>query len=1847
MPTRSLSLPGREDDKITEDGLKQFLDLEVVKATTVDPQTRGSAAEKRVVIEANDQDVIEIIFDNGTRQWWTVEQLQQEVSKGSLRSATPKTSEAEIEIPSVWVKESSSRGLRELAGKLGASVVKLLRPDRVKLEDIIKGTVAEKAPELAAMVVAEYLERKIEGQLNPGGEGLYNFTGPQLLSGKIDAADKITASDLNSNSPYLLFLHGTASSSVGSFSKLGVRHGFDVIKIDTTPEWNELQKLYSGRVVAYEHRTLSKSPLQNAIELATILPGGARLHMVSHSRGGLVGELLCLSQVEELGKTAQMKDFLDRLSLPFARTNRADDIKDLQKLARLLADKKFRVERFVRVACPARGTRLASKKINDFFSGIFNLMEYLPWMKASPTLDFVRATIVALLQYPTDPTKLPGIEAMMPESPLVAMLNTLDLTTQSDLAVIQGDIEPGSLFDRLKLLPIELLFREDNDLIVNTRAMTGGLKRKNTSYKFFDRGQEVNHFSYFANHKTRTRLINWLKTEKTDLPSAQKAGFELITPETELEAVSRGTRAAKAESSLPIVFILPGIMGSHLSVKDDRIWLDLFSLAKGGMNKLRIDNDVVAEALVASAYKDLIRFLKDSYEVIPFPYDWRRSLTKAAENLKEAVERELENHKRQIRFVAHSMGGLVVRTMIAKHSDVWEELRTRDCRVLMLGTPNGGSFVVPQLLAGKEKLLNMLATVDLKNNRSELIEIIRQYDGLLEMLPDEFLEEKVWKDLKGISKPDSDRLASAKALRKELAAAVDKDRMFYVAGTSSSTPFKIESAGNAVSFVGTTEGDGRVTYESGKLDGVKTWFANAEHGDLAAHKDSFSAFAELLEKGSTGKLQISPIARRGVAEEKEHPIQEEEPQMFPDENDLAAAALGGQFAPAADVEVHTLSLSVVHTHLRNAKHPIAVGHYKGDQIVGAERVINGLLDNRLSQLSQLGLYPGDEGTAEVIRIKESEIKGALIIGLGDFGEMNRDKIRNGVVAASLRHALSLLNDEDNKKDGKIIDASFSALLLGTYSSSAFNAMDSVNAIAEGAIHTNRILQRQGLWNQVRINSIEFIELYEDIATQAVRAAYRLVERPPVDLSANEKLLLDPPHLTSKEGGQPQRPLDMYSSGWSRKIRIAVDDKQTDDCIQPESQSSDSEKAEAGRTFKRPLQKKDKRLSFTVFSERARSEEKMLPTQRKMMDGLVKQAVEAKEYNKNLGATLFELLIPNSFKEQFAAEGDLVLYVDSESAQYPWEMLAERTRDEITPVVIGKGGGGHGMIRQLATADYRPNPQSAQSGNVLIVGDPLLTGEKEFRSLSGARLEAEIVSRAFESVQDEQFKPYPLIGRDALSIVTALFERDYRIIHLAGHGVYDADCPIQSGVILGNGMRLTAAEIQQLRIVPDLVFINCCYLGKVDVKPEANKLAASISMELIKMGVKAVVAAGWEVDDEAAKTFAEEFYQGMLNNMRFGDAVKDARKKVYRDFRYTNTWGAYQCYGNPDFILDKSPGDKSSSEKSKRYFSQREYRDELRRIAEQAKKADADYQKSLRNRLEGIYDSMPNSMVDAEMLGLLGDAWGTLGDFDESRKFYDRATKDEKSNISLKQLQQHANLLTRYAKKIHDLKKLSDGKPKAGEASSPALPKPETLLKDALELLEKLKKLNPTGELEALFGSHYKRRALVLGNLQVNLKQAAKYYEKASKKFESEKGKIDPYPALNWITVEFLRSKLADDRKSKSNATQEKVKEVRAYLEKVLEVAKELKSSDDLWKRVHLPDAMLLKHLMEGELRKSANVEELKKSYEDAIGDKADPKSRGTVTEQMDFMTEMLETRRNSFTAEINALKDIKSAIEKS
>ena len=160
------------------------------------------------------------------------------------------------------------------------------------------------------------------------------------------------------------------------------------------------------------------------------------------------------------------------------------------------------------------------------------------------------------------------------------------------------------------------------------------------------------------------------------------------------------------------------------------------------------------------------------------------------------------------------------------------------------------------------------------------------------------------------------------------------------------------------------------------------------------------------------------------------------------------------------------------------------------------------------------------------------------------------------------------------------------------------------------------------------------------------------------------------------------------------------------------------------------------------------------------------------------------------------------------------------------------------------------------------------------------------------------------------------------MHVAGHGEPVSAKRDHGGVVLSNDTFLGASEIKAMRVVPELVFINCCHLGSFANRPvlgdreprpgiyDRAAFASGVAQALIEIGVRCVVAAGWAVDDQAAGAFATTFYESLLRGRRFIDAVADARTKAF-EFD-GNTWAAYQCYGDPDWTFRREAGWKKKS-----------------------------------------------------------------------------------------------------------------------------------------------------------------------------------------------------------------------------------------------------------------------------------------------------------------------------------------------
>ncbi len=488
----------------------------------------------------------------------------------------------------------------------------------------------------------------------------------------------------------------------------------------------------------------------------------------------------------------------------------------------------------------------------------------------------------------------------------------------------------------------------------------------------------------------------------------------------------------------------------------------------------------------------------------------------------------------------------------------------------------------------------------------------------------------------------------------------------------------------------------------------------------------------------------------------------------------------------------------------------------------------------------------------------------------------------------------------------------SSLLLGQNSTANISIADSVGSIVRGVVEANLEFQRvRTNARQALIVKLDLVEWYLDAAITATKALRTIAKSITNDegeyqgvrvIAANELRQSDSMRLRL----EAQEP----SGYWPRLIVTGrVGGKPWKQAQDPVAQAAQSAASMHDSDRAAPVADS---LQFTYLSQRARAEAVVLHRQPGLVERLARLSIEQERSNLALGRTLFQLMTPLEFKDTARQMDRLVLVVDAFTANFPWELMVADEEPMIEKTAV---------VRQFESLTWRQRARSAMQMTAYVVGDPStrdfekhFTGYAKMPELPGAKDEAGIVSKA---LRQGGFQVEEAIGQDTsgIDVIHKLFQRPYRVVHIAAHGMFDVRPDGggpetgRTGVVLSDGLFLTAAEIRQMEQVPDLVFLNCCNLGVMaaDSKQadnESYRLAASISRELIDMGVRTVVAAGWPVDDRAARHFASVFYEQFIALGRnFGDAIQAARLETWKSYPETNTWGAFQAYGDPSFMLD--------------------------------------------------------------------------------------------------------------------------------------------------------------------------------------------------------------------------------------------------------------------------------------------------------------------------------------------------------
>ena len=233
---------------------------------------------------------------------------------------------------------------------------------------------------------------------------------------------------------------------------------------------------------------------------------------------------------------------------------------------------------------------------------------------------------------------------------------------------------------------------------------------------------------------------------------------------------------------------------------------------------------------------------------------------------------------------------------------------------------------------------------------------------------------------------------------------------------------------------------------------------------------------------------------------------------------------------------------------------------------------------------------------------------------------------------------------------------------------------------------------------------------------------------------------------------------------------------------------------------------------------------------------------------------------------------------------------------------------------------------------------------------------------------------------------------------------------------------------------------------------------------------------------------------------FGDIVRDARAEVYRAYPNDSTWGAYQCYGQPDFRLQSMIETARHPVEPLIFASPNEARAAILRIAALGEVGGERDTATDLAELQRIEEAVANLgwLAHADIRATLASAYAELGQFEVAIDHYSAAALAEYASVPVRAIEQRLNLLTRQA-----ATRAADN---VGEKRSKRNEAKKTIETSIVQLKGLIEVSGETLERLSLIGGSYKRLAQITsGSERIgNLTEMMNFY-RAARKLGQERG----------------------------------------------------------------------------------------------------------------------------------------------
>ncbi len=283
--------------------------------------------------------------------------------------------------------------------------------------------------------------------------------------------------------------------------------------------------------------------------------------------------------------------------------------------------------------------------------------------------------------------------------------------------------------------------------------------------------------------------------------------------------------------------------------------------------------------------------------------------------------------------------------------------------------------------------------------------------------------------------------------------------------------------------------------------------------------------------------------------------------------------------------------------------------------------------------------------------------------------------------------------------------------------------------------------------------------------------------------------------------------------------------------------------------------------------------------------------------KQFGHALYLQMIPSPVQEALKDTKIAMEFgLDESLVGYPWELLNDGENFLCLKQPLGRY-----VATGSATHSMSFVQRAKQNGvKFLLIVDP-------DGSLPGAKAEGAAIQEALSKIEGVKIKVMTGADADSINLITELAE-GYDFIHYSGHAVFDAEHPENSGMLLNDGLFKAFSLAGAVKAHPPiLAFINACESGKQadwskgETKYENN--VAGLASAFLVNGIN-FIGPMWPVFDDAALSFAKNFYFAVLSGTPLGEAMMKAKKFIFDLFKGEEiAWASYSLYGDPTQTLE--------------------------------------------------------------------------------------------------------------------------------------------------------------------------------------------------------------------------------------------------------------------------------------------------------------------------------------------------------